>query len=110
MDNLSLKNFFRVILILFLLAILVMLYRIYEQEQEKDEYIENEFNKRERRLRRRKRLESTGDRFWCYNNNNKCKYMDFDKCERLGYETYLSKDDCLSAKRLIEERQEEDII
>lgn len=109
MDNSSLKNFFRVILILFLLAILVILYRIYEQEQEKDEYIENEFNERERRLRKRKRLESTGDRFWCYD-NNKCKYMDFDKCERLGYETYLSKSDCLSAKRLIEERQEEDII
>ena len=109
MDNLSLKNFFRVVLILFLLAIFVMLYRIYEQEQEKNEYIENEFNERERRLRRRKRLETTGDRFWCYN-NDKCKYMDFDKCERLGYETYLSKGDCLSAKRLIEERQEEDLI
>ena len=109
MDNLSLKNFFRVVLILFLLAIFVMLYRIYEQEQERDEYVENEFNERERRLRRRKRLETTGDRFWCYN-NDKCKYMDFDKCERLGYETYLSKGDCLSAKRLIEEREEEDII
>lgn len=109
MDNLSLKNFFRVILILFLLAIFVLLYRIYEEEQVKDELIENEFNERERRLRRRERLETTGDKFWCLT-NKKCKHMDFDKCERLEYETYLSKGDCLSAKRLIEERQEEDII
>ena len=110
MENLSLKNFFRVFLMLCEIAIIIMVYRIYENQILWDEMIDDEFNARERRLRRRRRLETTGDRYWCLNTDNNekvCDYMDFDRCERLGYETYLTEQNCENAKTLLEEREED---
>lgn len=106
------KTFFRAFLVLSALVIVVLLYRIYQGQLEKDEIIESEFNARERRLRRRRRLESTGEKYWCLNtenNENTCDFMDFDKCERLGYETYLSESDCHNARDLLEEKLEDDV-
>ena len=112
MEIQSLKTFFRAFLILSALVIIILLYRIYVKHIEKDELIESEFSARERRLRRRRRLESSGDRYWCLktnNDENECKYMDFDKCERLGYETYLSESNCHNARDLLEEKLEDDV-